>query len=86
MCNIYEERLTVFFDRSGAKSAPAARRLSRILLAAGPALAHAIRERLAHSRGRAPKRASQGAGRPPLMLSPPLFGAIVSGARRCVLW
>ncbi len=39
------------------------------------------------SRGSAPQRASQGEGRatPPLMLSPPLLGAIVSGARQYVL-
>ena len=38
------------------------------------------------SRGCAPQRASQGEGRatPPLMLSPPLPGAIVSGARQYV--
>ena len=33
----------------------------------------------------APHGAGAGGG-PPLMLSPPLFGAVVSGARRCVLW
>ncbi len=40
------------------------------------------------SRGCAPQRASQGEGRatPPLMLSPPLLGAIVSGARQYVWW
>ncbi len=38
------------------------------------------------SRGSAPQRASQGEGRatPPLMLSPPLLGAIILGARQYV--
>ncbi len=68
-------------DPCAGRSPPAAA-LARPAIRGFPALQRRART----SRGSAPQRASQGEGRatPPLMLSPPLLGAIVSGARQNV--